>query len=309
MISFRYHLVSIVAVFLALALGIVVGTTALNGPITKDLRHQVDTLKSDRNSLSGQVKTLQDQVGNAEKFAAAYGPEIVNGSLTGQSVVIVGLPGAAGAVKDGLAKEVAVAGGKVTGRIQLTGDYTDPKRAGDITSLATATHPVGLIYPSTDDAGTLGGALLSFVLLGKGQATDLTQVIAGFVELNMLKVESGDNVAPAPYVLVVVGGTEAVDDAGAKMQLALITALQEKGGHVVVAGDSASATKAGTVALVRADDADKTSVATVDNSDSALGKMSTVLALAGVGKAAPETVVGHYGTGTGATALFPDPPR
>ena len=37
MISFRYHLVSIIAVFLALALGIVVGTTALNGPITKDL--------------------------------------------------------------------------------------------------------------------------------------------------------------------------------------------------------------------------------------------------------------------------------
>ena len=41
-ISFRYHLVSIVAVFLALALGIVVGTTALNGPITKDLRNQVE---------------------------------------------------------------------------------------------------------------------------------------------------------------------------------------------------------------------------------------------------------------------------
>ena len=42
MISFRYHLVSIVGVFLALAVGIVVGTTALNGPITKDLRHKLD---------------------------------------------------------------------------------------------------------------------------------------------------------------------------------------------------------------------------------------------------------------------------
>ncbi len=309
MISFRYHLVSIIAVFLALALGIVVGTTALNGPITKDLRHQVDSLKGDRNSLSGQVKTLQGQVGNAEKFAGAYGPQIVDGSLTGQSVIMVGLPGASGDVKDGLAKEVVVAGGKVTGRVQLTGDYTDPKRGGDITSLATATHPIGLIYPSTDDAGTLGGALLSFVLLGKGQATDLTQVIAGLVELNMLKVEGGDNVAPAPYVLVVAGGTLAADDAGAKMQLALITQLQQKGGHVVVAGDTASATSSGAVALVRHDDTDKSNVSTVDDSDTALGRLSTVLALAGVGRPAPETVVGHYGTGTGASALFPDPTR
>ena len=31
MIDFRYHIVSIIAVFLALAVGIVVGTTALNG--------------------------------------------------------------------------------------------------------------------------------------------------------------------------------------------------------------------------------------------------------------------------------------
>ncbi len=87
MISFRYHLVSIIAVFLALALGIVVGTTALNGPITKDLRHQVDALKSDRKSLSGQVAALQGQVGNAEKFAALYGGQIVKGSLTGQNVL------------------------------------------------------------------------------------------------------------------------------------------------------------------------------------------------------------------------------
>ncbi|MCW2530376.1 MAG: Copper transport outer membrane protein MctB, partial [Pseudonocardiales bacterium] len=37
MISFRYHLVSIIAVFLACALGVVVGTTGLNGAILSDL--------------------------------------------------------------------------------------------------------------------------------------------------------------------------------------------------------------------------------------------------------------------------------
>jgi len=307
-ISFRYHLVSIIAVFLALALGIVVGTTALNGPITKDLRRQVDSLKGDRKSLTDQVNALQGRVGNAEKFAALYGGQIVRGELTDQSVLIVGLPGASGGIKDGLAKEVVAAGGKVTGRIQLTDDYTDPKRAGDITAFATGdVHPIGLTYPAVDDAGKLGGALLSFVLLGKGQPTDLKQVLAGFSELNMLKVESGDDVTPASNVLVVAGGALPVDDPGGKTQLSLVTQLAQRGGHVVLAGDPPAATEGGTVALVRGDEVAKDSVGSVDDADTVLGQVAAVLAMAGELQPAPNTVIGHYGTGPGAGALWPDP--
>jgi hypothetical protein len=38
-IDFRYHLVSLIAVFLAVALGIVIGTTALNQPILNDIEN------------------------------------------------------------------------------------------------------------------------------------------------------------------------------------------------------------------------------------------------------------------------------
>ena len=44
MIDFRYHLVSLIAVFLAVALGIVIGTTALNEPILADIENQVTAL-------------------------------------------------------------------------------------------------------------------------------------------------------------------------------------------------------------------------------------------------------------------------
>ena len=44
MIDFRYHLVSLIAVFLAVALGIVIGTTALNQPILADIKNQVTAL-------------------------------------------------------------------------------------------------------------------------------------------------------------------------------------------------------------------------------------------------------------------------
>ncbi len=304
MISFRYHVVSLIGVFLALALGIVVGTTALNGPITNDLRNQVDTLKNDRSSLAAQLKLSQDQAGDAQRFAGEYGPAIVKGTLANQNVVLLGMPGADSAVKDALSKQLTAAGAKVTGRVQLTSDYTDPKRAGDITNLTVNVHPLGLTLPQTTDAGVLGGALLSYVLLGKGQQSDVPQVLSAFAGLHMLKVESGD-VTPAAQVLVVAGGTLPAGDAGAKTQLATVTQLDSTGGHVVVAGDQASASGAGLVAEVRADDVDKGAVSTVDNADTAMGQIATPLAMAGVLK----NTVGHFGTADGADTLVPEPAK
>jgi Copper transport outer membrane protein, MctB len=128
MINFRYHLVSIVAIFLALALGIVIGTTALNGPITTDLRHQVNSLKSDRGALATQVKTLSARVSDADQFASVYGDRLLADTLTGQSVLILGMPGANGGIEDKVAHEIAAGGGKVSGRLEFTTDYTDQRR-------------------------------------------------------------------------------------------------------------------------------------------------------------------------------------
>ena len=51
MVDFRYHLVTIIAIFLALAVGIVVGTTALNGAILDDLRGRNADLIEDKRGL------------------------------------------------------------------------------------------------------------------------------------------------------------------------------------------------------------------------------------------------------------------
>lgn len=305
MISFRYHLVSIIAVFLALALGIVVGTTALNGPITTDLRKQVNTLKGDRNTLANQVKSLQRQVSDAGQFASSFGSQLVKDTLTKQSVLLVGLPGARASVEDGVTKQIEAAGGKVSGQLELTGEYIDPRRASDITSLVTSgVHPQGLTLPEVSDAGQLGGALLAYVLLGKGEATDLSQVLSGFSELHMIS-DAGKTISPSTTVVVVGNGALVSANYAASAELAFVNALQHAGGHVVIAGDSASATRSGIVAAVRGPNGDKATVSTVDNADSAIGQVSTVLAIADIVK----STVGHYGTAKTADALFPSPTK
>ena len=300
MISFRYHVVSIVAVFLALALGIVVGTTALNGPITKDLRNQVNDTKDQRDKLATQVKSLQGQVSDAGQFASTYGSQLVAGRLKGQSVLLVSMPGSSSTVRDAVRSRVSAAGASVSGQVSLTADYVDASQGNAIVSLATNSG-FNITLPVTSDPAQLSAALLGFVLVGKGQATDLTQVLGGFSQLHMLNADSG--LKASPDVVVIAAGSLSQNTYAQSSELALVNALAKNGGHVVVAGDASSAAQSGLVGLVRAPGGNRTAVGTVDNADGAFGQVSAVLSLADViaGR------VGQYGTQNGADALFPAP--
>jgi hypothetical protein len=299
-ISFRYHIVSIVAVFLALALGIVVGTTALNGPVTSDLRHQVDGLKTDRSELADQVKALQGQVDTAGQFATTFGAQLVAGSLKDQSVLIVALPGTATGMEDGIAALLTAAGAKITGRLDLAPSFTDAAQADSIVNLATGpAHSPDLTLPETSDARVIGAALLAFVLTGHGQPTDLKAVLGGFSGLHMITSDP-QGIEPAKMVVMLGNGSLPKNVYAGEAGLDLVTRLTLAGAKVVVAGDTGSAQGNGIVAGVRNGNA-KATVSTIDNADSAFGQVSTVLAVAG----AEQSQIGQYGTEKGAQALLP----
>ena len=96
MISWRYHLVSIVAVFLALGLGVLTGTTVLNDNLVRNLKAQTKTLKADLDELRASVDDLQSQLGTMGTFAEQAVPYLVGGRLATRQVVVVseegGLP-------------------------------------------------------------------------------------------------------------------------------------------------------------------------------------------------------------------------
>lgn len=302
MISFRYHLVSIIAVFLGIALGVVVGTSALNGAVVGDLRSQVDDSKKNSSALAAQNQVLRARSANADLLAQTFGAKIAGSALAKTPVVLLGAPGASKGLRDAMAAQVRAAGGTVAANLQLSKQFSDPRRANDIRALATSgLHPIGLQLPTTEDAGTLAGALLGFVLLGHGQNTDLAQVIAGFGTLNMIKAES-PSVTPGKLVLLVAPGALPKDDEAGKMMLAFGTQLgASTGGPTVVVGDPAANTAGGLVRLVREDEVANKAVSTVDDANSPLGELTVVLTAA-------DTVAGrkgHYGTGSDVDGLLP----
>jgi hypothetical protein len=125
-IDFRYHLVSIVAVFLALAIGIVLGSTELQGPTYNLLNQTTGRLQTEVNQLTGERNTAQAQAELGESYAQAVEPAVLHNLLAGQRLLIVTEPGAASAVVTAISDAATqFAGATVTGEIALQPKFFD----------------------------------------------------------------------------------------------------------------------------------------------------------------------------------------
>ncbi len=135
MVDFKYHVVSIVAVFLALAVGIVLGTNVLSGDVLKNLKTQTSDLRKEAQDLRAQNQTQQNQLSDDEHFAEAVEPTVVAGRLQGSRVVVVSVPDAPKSVRDKAVKTLTEAGAVVTSQVALDATYVDPTQATALSEL------------------------------------------------------------------------------------------------------------------------------------------------------------------------------
>ncbi len=91
MIDFRYHLVSIVAIFLALAIGIVFGATALRGVTLRTLQHEATSLHNEVSAKNVANRALSQRVGADETFAQADAPLLLADEMGATLIVVVGM--------------------------------------------------------------------------------------------------------------------------------------------------------------------------------------------------------------------------
>lgn len=92
MIDFRYHAVSIVAVFTALAIGLLLGAS-LNetGVGIENVRGTLErSLKDDLRKAQAGRRTAQDAVSNRDDFLAGVFPRLVRSDLRGLRIGVVG---------------------------------------------------------------------------------------------------------------------------------------------------------------------------------------------------------------------------
>jgi len=307
MISMRYHIVSLAAVFLALALGIVLGATKISSPLLTGLQGDNATLSSQHDELTSTNADLTGRVSADEKFAGSVGALAVRGTLPNTSVVLITTATADPADRDAVLSLLTRAGATVTAQVQLTNDFSDPARADELRTLASTTLPTGATLPEVPQAGAIAGGLLGSVLVIPASGTGTTTpeqsaaVLAALTSAGFITVTG----TPAPGQSVVIltgaeitGGSEA-DKAGAAAYLANQLAQSAKG--VVVAGRTGSEQPTGTVGVIRGDTALSAAVSTVDNVDTSTGRVATILGLVEQNGGG----VGRYGFGQNAQAQVP----
>ncbi|MGO1284339.1 copper transporter [Brachybacterium sp. Z12] len=89
MIDFRYHLVSLISVFLALAVGIVLGAGPLRENLGDQLAGQVEQLRTEQEQLRGETEELSAKNDQLATFIAELGPGLVAETLAGRKVAVL----------------------------------------------------------------------------------------------------------------------------------------------------------------------------------------------------------------------------
>ena len=175
MINFRYHVVSIVAVFLALAIGIVLGSTELQGDHHRRAREDVEQPENQLDATQRQDGALQQQVNADQAFAQATEPRLLSGLLAGQRVVSSTAPGAPGAVVTASPSALRLAGATVTGQVNLQPKLLDASQNNQqfLSQLAQQLAPPG----TAPGNGT--GLQQAARLLGSAILTKTTSPSAG----------------------------------------------------------------------------------------------------------------------------------
>ena len=322
MIDFRYHLVSLISVFLALAVGIALGAGPLKETIGDTLTGQVDQLRTEKDDLRAQLDATSGDLSDSREYIDAAGPALLAGALEDRRVAVIALGDVPEGERTAIDDRLAQAGATVTAHAALTDAWYDP----DLRSFRNAL--VGLLLENLDpapaDDATLDQQLAQALVQGLTGAdpaspdsltADATNVLAILSQGDNPMITLEDPVVTGADAVVVLGvptepASQAVatptpgadgdaDEDVLAAQIAVLTAAQELSEGAVLADGQRG--NGSLVDAVLSQDSLASTLTTVSGADEVTGQVSTPLALA----ARIAGTNGHYGFGDDETPVPP----
>jgi biopolymer transport protein ExbD len=335
MINFRYHIVSLTAVLLALGIGLMLGTTFLDQATVDALKDRQAELESDvrrtNDRNSDQAAVIDEYEREASAFSEQIGERLFSGILRNDPVLVIATKGVDQGQVDSVMAAMTQADAQLVGawwltdRLKLDDDSevadmgdalllntSDPARLR--TSLASQLAEVlsaASDPPPDPEAGASQGAL--------GTAEDGGEpplvarlVEGGFVDYQQAEGSDDDVVSlPTSGLRVVIVSGPGASVAPSEVVVPVLIDYSEDGPVPAVAVEPSIAVDESQedppeslVIDIRGDNDLSGRVSTVDDVERAAGLAATVLAVDDADPADP--VVAHYGLGPG-TRLLPEP--
>jgi hypothetical protein len=317
-ISLRYHIVSLVAVFLALALGIVVGSTLLREGTVSVLRATSEQVRQSNDSYRAENLALKQEQARLQDFATTVLPDLVRGRLKDRPVVLLDTDRVDGGLRDQVTQVLGTAGAEVDGRVTFNAGRLVLATQEDLQAL-------GRLLPgaNTADPGALRAELIRRVAErlgspvplpteGPDRKNDLLTTLddGGFLaDLKLAPSVAGGSVQfPRPGSVVVVLGPS--DGVALPPEAFLVPLADQIALHVAgpVAGVEALAagTTPGTTSWIRKLREDRLltrRVSGIDDVDTVYGQLALVGALQ---RSLQNRASGQYGSKAGNSGLLPE---
>lgn len=275
MITFRHHLLSLVAVFLALAIGIALG----GGPLSEVGRPDNEATAS---PIDEATRRTADY-GNS--FAAASAGRLYAGGLVGHPVAVLAMPGAQDQTISAITAQIGVAGAGVAGIFNVQPSLIDPSQKSlidDFGSQLVAQLADARLDPAASTYVRIG-QLIALAIGTEGDKSAKADEAAIAIRDSMAGANfltSAENARLSPLVLVVLppGEEGNPDDAPTRAVLSgLVTGLGDHVLGVVTVGDTDSAEN-GELAAIRSVKV-AGPIITVDGVETELGQVTAVLGL------------------------------
>jgi hypothetical protein len=337
MINIRYHVYSLVAVFLALAIGVAAGSTVVQRSVVDNLRSTQGRIEQNLDDLEAQNAALQERTAALEGREGSLldeGPAaLLEGKLAGQPLLLLRAEGTPGTAVDRVRDVLQVAGADVVADVELRAATNDPE------TLTTVAAELGLDVDAEDpeQVQVALGQLLGQEIIAvreepaeeerpsgepapdtspttEAPATDsaveLQELLRQLDDLGVLSFRGplgNDGVTTEGAELVVLGGLT-LDMDPVPLLDALLSELAADAPPMAVAADAArdeppedGEEARGIVATVRGDGRLRDRVTTVDHVADFAGLSALVLGLADLELGQ----VGHFGVDDGADSVLP----
>ena len=281
--SARYHVASLAAVFLALGVGILIGTGLGKNVINGTTKRLESSLKSDLDSARGQASTLRGELHQQQEFAQSVYPALTSGALRGERVAVVALGSLDGSLKSDIER--------VLGQQNSTGarirEFAVIREPPDVPALngevrGTRFHP---LRRNATDLYSFGRHAARAIVAG---GPFFRQVSGGLLSLRSGRPTGIDSVIVVRAAPTGLKSNAASATSG--LESGLLDGLEATG--VPVVGVERTDTDPSSISLFRSH-----ALATVDDVDQMAGSVSLVYALRGAN--------GSYGVGPTANRLMP----
>jgi hypothetical protein len=311
-IDFRYHLVSIVSIFLALAVGIALGAGPLKSRIGDTFTAELTSLRADKAALKDQLDTANANAEKRDAFTTASNRVLLAGRLSGVDIAVVVLPGADNNLVESTAQSLTAAGAEISGTVRVQSQWTRTDDAQERAALvASLAKDLGL-----QDASPTLESVLAVALQPAAQSPSVSEdaarrALKALVDKGYLKQDPA-RMRSARAVVVVAAPQNAstVDQssAAATTLARLAAALDKAGGGAVVASDvgvePTTGKETSVVTVLRSTDSLDAGVTTIDDGSIPMGQASIILGIIEQMSGGS----GRYGLGSDAKAVYPAVP-